>query len=235
MSNPSPSTESDLLAPGPAAPASHDQPSGPARAPAGSRTPRRVQWASAVDDDKVAARLHDRDLESEAVSNHELDEAGLDVCNFSLLFTFLTHGFHSQLSSRRSLMLSSDTIARLPLRLFRQPLLLPNGQDSPHHIQLPQQTRPRQLLPNTPHLILISPARRLSNLMNVQDSLCHVYTKGKAHSLIANYAPPMSSARTPGTHSSSHSVFITGGPVPSKHDMSNKAQIKRKLLIWTLQ
>jgi hypothetical protein len=88
MSDPSPSTEPDLRAPGPAAPAN---PSGPARAP-GSRTPRHVQWASAVDEDEVAGRIHGRDPESEAVSSHELDEAGLDVCTFSLL-TFLTHRF----------------------------------------------------------------------------------------------------------------------------------------------
>jgi hypothetical protein len=77
MSDPSPSTESDPLTTN----NDHDQPSGPARAPGGSRTPRRVQWASAVDED-------DRDRGSEEVSNHELDEAGLDVCCFSLFLTF---------------------------------------------------------------------------------------------------------------------------------------------------
>jgi hypothetical protein len=82
MSDPSPSTESDPLTTN----NDHDQPSGPARAPGGSRTPRRVQWASAVDKD-------DRDPGSEEVSNHELDEAGLDVCWFSLFLTFLTHRF----------------------------------------------------------------------------------------------------------------------------------------------
>ena len=45
----------------------------------GNRTPRHVQWASAVDKDEVAGRAHERALESDAASNHELDEAGLDV------------------------------------------------------------------------------------------------------------------------------------------------------------
>jgi hypothetical protein len=84
MSNP-PSTESNLEsnfptklpAPG-SAENDHDQASGPARAP-GTRTPRRVQWASAVDEDEIAGRLRDRGPENDAVLNHELDEAGLDV------------------------------------------------------------------------------------------------------------------------------------------------------------
>src|SRR5712691_841246 len=46
----------------------------------GNHTPRHVQWASAIDDDEVAGRQRDRNLESDVVSTHELDEAGLDVC-----------------------------------------------------------------------------------------------------------------------------------------------------------
>jgi hypothetical protein len=106
MSDPSPSTEWDPLTTN----NDHGQPSGPARAPGGSRTPRRVQWASAVEED-------DRDHGSEEVSNHELDEAGLDVCCFSLFLTFSYFPLHSQLPSERSLMLS-NVIAQIPIRLF---------------------------------------------------------------------------------------------------------------------
>ncbi len=65
MSEPSPATDSSL-APGSASAVDSDQPSGPARTP-GTRTPRRVQWATAVDEDEDS-------------DHHELDEAGLDVC-----------------------------------------------------------------------------------------------------------------------------------------------------------
>jgi hypothetical protein len=94
MSNQSPSTESSPppLARGQAN-NDHDQASGSARAP-GTRTPRRVQWASAVDEDEIAGRLRDRGPENEAVSNHELDGAGLDVCMFSPP-AFFTYSFLS--------------------------------------------------------------------------------------------------------------------------------------------
>lgn len=92
MSNPSPSTESNPLPPG-TAKNDHDQTTGPARAP-GTRTPRRVQWATAVDEDEIAGRLRDRGSESETVSNHELDEAGLNVRRFSPL-AFFTYRFLS--------------------------------------------------------------------------------------------------------------------------------------------
>ncbi len=77
-----------------------DQPSGPARAP-GPRTPRRVQWATAVDED-------DGD-------NHGLDQAGLDVCRFSFPLHFLLTVFvlHSLLPSKRSPMPSNVTIAQI--------------------------------------------------------------------------------------------------------------------------
>ena len=130
MSNPSRSTESDPPVPGPDRPASngHDQPSGPARV-SGTRTPRRVQWATAVDEDEVAGRLRDRDPESEADSNHELDGAGLDVCKVSprcffyslqylpfsqpAAFRTLTHALERHRSSSDSPLLPPSTSARL--------------------------------------------------------------------------------------------------------------------------
>jgi hypothetical protein len=240
MSSPSPSTDSDPL---PLVPVNHhDQPNGSAYSP-GSRTSRRVQWASAVDEDEVAGRLRDRDHESEAVLNHELDEAGLDVRRLSPLLTFLTvFLLHSQPPSERSLMLSNGSltlsdviIAQLPLRLFLPSRLLHNGPDGPHLMRLPQQRRPRQLLLDAPHLISIFPARHLSNLMSMQDSQCRVLdVKERTHSLIANFTPPILYARTPGTHSSSHSVSTTDAPVPPKHSVLTKAQIKRKRLIGPL-
>jgi hypothetical protein len=45
----------------------------------GNRTPRRVQWASAIDKDGFARRNHENGPESDAASAHELDEAGFDV------------------------------------------------------------------------------------------------------------------------------------------------------------
>lgn len=54
------------------------QPEAMSRVP-GNRTPRRVQWASAVDKDGVAGRRREDALESDAGSTHELDEAALDV------------------------------------------------------------------------------------------------------------------------------------------------------------
>ena len=63
----------------------------------GNHTPRHVQWASAIDDDKVAGRQRDRDLESDVVSTHELDEAGLDVCTL-----------HSSLSYSRLLLFTAN-------------------------------------------------------------------------------------------------------------------------------
>jgi hypothetical protein len=57
---------------------SSHQPRTPGRAP-GNHTPRHVQWASAIDEEEVAGRQRDCELESEVASTHELDEAGLDV------------------------------------------------------------------------------------------------------------------------------------------------------------
>lgn len=73
---------------------SNHQPRPLGRTP-GNHTPRHVQWASTIDDDEVAGRQRDRDLESDVVSTHELDQAGLDVstlhslvsCSHVLLFT----------------------------------------------------------------------------------------------------------------------------------------------------
>ena len=58
-------------------PSTSHQPRTPGRAP--GNTPRHVQWASGVDEEQVAGRQRDRELESEVASAHELDEAGLDV------------------------------------------------------------------------------------------------------------------------------------------------------------
>ena len=59
-------------------PSSCHRPGVPGRTP-GYHTSRHVQWASAVDDEEVAGRQRDQNLDSEAASTHELDEAGLDV------------------------------------------------------------------------------------------------------------------------------------------------------------
>ncbi|KAI9435047.1 hypothetical protein H4582DRAFT_2112404 [Lactarius indigo] len=66
------------------------QPGGMARVP-GNRTPRRVQWASAVNLDGVTGRTHENALESDTTSNHELDEAGLDPAAFQTLTHALEH------------------------------------------------------------------------------------------------------------------------------------------------
>lgn len=59
---------------------SANHPSRPLGRTPGNHTPRHVQWASAIDDDEVAGRQRERNLGSDVVSTHELDEAGLDVC-----------------------------------------------------------------------------------------------------------------------------------------------------------
>ncbi|KAH9049767.1 hypothetical protein EDB83DRAFT_2507273 [Lactarius deliciosus] len=64
--------------------ASAHQPGGMARVP-GNRTPRRVQWASAVDGDGVTGRTHENALESDAASTRELDQTGLDPAAFQTL------------------------------------------------------------------------------------------------------------------------------------------------------
>jgi hypothetical protein len=77
------------------------QPGGMPRVP-GNRTPRRVQWASAVDSavdkDGVAGRRHENGLESDADSTHELDEAALDPAAFQTL----THALERHRSSSAS-------------------------------------------------------------------------------------------------------------------------------------
>lgn len=70
-----------------------DQP-GPARTP-GTRTPRRVQWAPAVDEDEDYGDHHELEtVDEDDGDRHELDQAGLDVCRFSYPFKF----FNSQFS-----------------------------------------------------------------------------------------------------------------------------------------
>jgi hypothetical protein len=104
MSEPSPSTESAVNVN-----ESSDQPSGPARTP-GTRTPRRVQWATAVDEDE------DEDDDD----HHGLDQAGLDVCRFffPLHFLLTVSVLHSLLPSERSPMPSNVIIAQILPRRF---------------------------------------------------------------------------------------------------------------------
>lgn len=88
MSEPSPSTEYAVNVN-----ESPDQPSGPARTP-GTRTPRRVQWATAVDEDEDDGDYHGLNTVDEHDGDHHgLDQAGLNVCRFS----FPLH-FYSQFS-----------------------------------------------------------------------------------------------------------------------------------------
>ena len=98
MSEPEPS-ESPSSAP----------PSGPARTP-GTRTPRRVQWATAVDEDED---------EGEGDGDHHcLDQAGLNVSNLFTPFAFSLTVFvlhlHSLLPFDRSPMPSNVIIAQIP-------------------------------------------------------------------------------------------------------------------------
>jgi hypothetical protein len=107
------------------------QPGGMPRVP-GNRTPRRVQWASAVDSavdkDGVAGRRHENGLESDADSTHELDEAALDVRATPVSHTLLRiHPcFHSQLRSKHLPTLLNVTV-RAP---------------HPHHLSLPLRSIP---------------------------------------------------------------------------------------------
>ncbi|KAI9461872.1 hypothetical protein F5148DRAFT_1276653 [Russula earlei] len=78
-------------------PSSGNRSTGVAHAP-GNRTPRRVQWASAVDDDDDVGRLRDRGPESQVASTHELDETGLD----SAAFRTLAHALERHSSSSAS-------------------------------------------------------------------------------------------------------------------------------------
>jgi hypothetical protein len=126
MSEPSPSTETAVdtgLCTG--NPDQPDQPlagpSGPVRSP-GTRTPRRVQWAAAVDEDEDDGDHRGLDVVDEDDSDHhELDQAGLDVCGFvpfvnkCLLTAFI---LHSLLPSERSLMPSNVIIAQILPRHF---------------------------------------------------------------------------------------------------------------------
>lgn len=100
MSEPSPSTESAVNVN-----ESSDQPSGPARTP-GTRTPRRVQWATAVDEDE------DEDDDD----HHGLDQAGLDPAAFRTL----THALerHHRSNSASPLL---TRIGSVPLQQSRQP------------------------------------------------------------------------------------------------------------------
>ncbi|KAI9454482.1 hypothetical protein BJY52DRAFT_725267 [Lactarius psammicola] len=87
MSNRSPSPD----------PTSTHQPGGITRVP-GNRSPRRVQWASAVDEGGLAGRTRENAPESDAASTHELDGAGLDPAAFQTL----THALERHRSSSAS-------------------------------------------------------------------------------------------------------------------------------------
>jgi len=92
----------------------------------GNRIPRHVQWASAVVDEEDTGRLCDRDLESQRASNstHELDEAGLDVCEVRvpyMLSVSLGSSVNSLPPSKRSPM-HSNVIVQTPHHLFRPSL-----------------------------------------------------------------------------------------------------------------
>jgi hypothetical protein len=79
MSNHSPSAESSVA----------QQSGAPTRTPE-NRPPRRVQWASEVYEDGVATgiRGHGPECDSDVISMHELDEAGLDV---PMVYSFLSY------------------------------------------------------------------------------------------------------------------------------------------------
>jgi hypothetical protein len=115
MSEPSASTESAVVDTS----ENPDQPSGPARTP-GPRTPRRVQWAAAVDEDEDEGDYHELDtVDEDGGDHHGLDQAGLDVCKFSFPFHFYSQfrSSHSLLPSERSLMPSNVIIVQiLPCR-----------------------------------------------------------------------------------------------------------------------
>ena len=94
-------------------PSPSSQPSGPARTP-GTRTPRRVQWATAVDDDGDHHGLDT--VDEDDGDHHGLDQAGLDVCTFSFPLQFLLTVFvlHSRLPSERSLTPLNVIIVQIP-------------------------------------------------------------------------------------------------------------------------
>jgi hypothetical protein len=68
-------------------PSTSHHPRMPGRTP-GNHTPRHVQWASVVDEEQIASRQCDGDLDSEEVSAHELDTAGLDVRTVCSLLSY---------------------------------------------------------------------------------------------------------------------------------------------------
>jgi hypothetical protein len=87
MSEPSPSTETVVDTGGgtdPSPSQSLTLASGPVRTP-GTRTPRRVQWAVAVDDDDSEDYHGLYTVDEDDRDRHELDQAGLDVCRFRAL------------------------------------------------------------------------------------------------------------------------------------------------------
>jgi hypothetical protein len=95
------------------------KPSGPVRTP-GTRTPRRVQWATAVTVDEDEDDGDYDTADEDDGDHHGLDQAGLDVCRFSfpLHFSLTVFVLHSLLPSERSPMPSNVIIAQILPRRF---------------------------------------------------------------------------------------------------------------------
>jgi hypothetical protein len=121
MPEPSPSTETAVDTGTSTGNRDEPGPSGPARTP-GTRTPRRVQWAAAVDEDEDDGDHHGLEAVEESDGDrHELDQAGLDVCMFFVPSKFLLTVFvllHSLLPSELLLMPSNVIIAQILPRRF---------------------------------------------------------------------------------------------------------------------
>ena len=132
-----------------------DQPSGPARTP-GPRTPRRVQWAAAVDEDEDEGDYHELDtVDEDGGDHHGLDQAGLDVCKFSFpfhlysqfsffaqpaAFRTLTHALERHHRSNSALPLLNRT-SPVPSQQSRQP-----RSSTPSSAESPVPTSPQRTL-----------------------------------------------------------------------------------------
>ena len=191
------------------------QPGGMHRVP-GNRTPRRVQWASAVDEHGVPENA----LESDAASNHELDEAGLDVRMASVPKNtlLLTHPLvHSQLRFKRLHTLLNVTV-RPPH--YISPMSPPNSPDClhrrPHQVGIPQKYC---------HWRPMFPGRHSSTPANVLGFLCNVRQIRRVRSLTAKRAQSMSSVHIPCIHS--QGVSFAAAPTPSRQ-CPTKARILRR-------
>ncbi|KAI0247757.1 hypothetical protein BJV78DRAFT_1243036 [Lactifluus subvellereus] len=127
----------------PADPSPSQQHGAPART-LGNRTPRRVQWASEVDEDGVAGRIRDHDSEedSDGALMHELDEAGLDRAAFRTLAQALERHRSGSVSplpaisapSRPSRPSPSYTPSSAELPVPASPKILPTEIDVPGEV-----------------------------------------------------------------------------------------------------